>query len=374
MPNIQAIQIAPTDVSRALTPEQKRFNALINKIEVARATLLAWQDGGAQYGQSYAQAVLPLEDELWEARRQWVFTLDALCEQPGRLTQIERTTASDLVRDRAGALLSSDSSDAELKAVFAKHSVTDFDTEHKEFLRALKGMSEFATGLDLGDDQNITSEDDLLQRLHQGMRARIAAEEEIRETDAPRRRQSAAQKKREAEAQLATQSVREIFRKLASALHPDRETDLAQREIKNALMQEVNQAYARNDLLTLLELQLRIEQVDAGHMAKADSKQVKHYNKVLREQLTELEAQIDAAEMQFRMQFNLEPGWGLNPRKLGGVLESEIKEVRTELTHVRQQIDLFGDVLRTKRWLKKQRKELQMQRAFDELDFADDFF
>jgi hypothetical protein len=42
---------------------------------------------------------------------------------------------------------------------------------------------------------------------------------------------------------------------LASALHPDRQTDAQQREVKTGLMQQANQAYARSDLLALLALQ-----------------------------------------------------------------------------------------------------------------------
>lgn len=34
-------------------------------------------------------------------------------------------------------------------------------------------------------------------------------------------------------------------------------------------MQNANQAYAAKDLLALLELQLQIEQIDAGHVASA---------------------------------------------------------------------------------------------------------
>src|SRR5205085_9368643 len=115
----------------------------------------------------------------------------------------------------------------------------------------------------------------------QGMQQQAQAADARREAKASRRRKTAAQQRREDEAQQATQSVREIFRKLASALHPDRETDSAQREVKTALMQQVNQAYTSNDLLALLELQLRIEQVDAAHMAQADAQRVKHYNRVL---------------------------------------------------------------------------------------------
>jgi len=104
--------------------------------------------------------------------------------------------------------------------------------------------------------------------------------------------------------------VREIFRKLASALHPDRESDTKQREAKTVLMQKVNQACTANDLLTLLELQLRIEQIDASHIANASAQRLKHYNKVLTEQLGELRMEVERVEMGFRVDFGLEAGWG----------------------------------------------------------------
>lgn len=45
-----------------------------------------------------------------------------------------------------------------------------------------------------------------------------------------------------------------LFRKLAAALHPDRETDDEQRTVKHELMQQCLEARDRNDLPTLLEL------------------------------------------------------------------------------------------------------------------------
>jgi curved DNA-binding protein CbpA len=70
--------------------------------------------------------------------------------------------------------------------------------------------------------------------------------------------------------------VREIYRKLASALHPDRETDEREREAKTALMQRVNQACEAQDLLALLQLQLQIEQIDERHIANAGEQRLKH--------------------------------------------------------------------------------------------------
>ncbi|WP_369630675.1 MULTISPECIES: hypothetical protein [unclassified Variovorax] len=97
------------------------------------------------------------------------------------------------------------------------------------------------TGSDLGDGESVDTHDDLFARMQQGMQAKAAAQEakeaEHNTQAAPRCKASAAQLRREAEAQQATQSMREIFRKLASALNPDRETDAQQRDIKTALMQ-----------------------------------------------------------------------------------------------------------------------------------------
>jgi hypothetical protein len=87
---------------------------------------------------------------------------------------------------------------------------------------------------------------------------------------AAKRKPSAAAPAREerhaVEADQLKQSVRDIFRKLTSQLHPDREPDAAERARKTALMQRVNVAYAANDLLALLELQLEVEQIDQAEL------------------------------------------------------------------------------------------------------------
>jgi PIN domain nuclease of toxin-antitoxin system len=358
MPNIDALRIAAADGSGELTRDQKRFNTLVRQIEQARTTLRAWQDNIARYAQAHVQVLVPLQAQLRATRRQWIFALQALIGGRG-WTRAERETMNELVCEAAGELLEADDGDAELKALFARHAQADFDAERLQALHALKELTESMTGLDLGDEAGIASEDELLRRLHQGMQQQAAAADVRREAKATRRGKTAAQQRREDDAQQATQSVREVFRKLASALHPDRETDLHQREVKTALMQEVNQAYARNDLLALLELQLRIEQVDAGHMTQADARRVKHYNKVLTEQLGELRLEIEHVEMGFRVNFGLEPGWGVDPRKLGLLLQQQARRLQAEQAQIQQEMGLLEDPAATKRWLKVQRRVLR---------------
>ncbi len=362
MPTIDALKIVPADAGRVLTKDQQRFNTLVRQIEQARTTLQAWQDGIAHFGQAYVRVLAPLQTECRATRRQWVFALQSLVGRRG-WTRADRETIGELICGAAGELLAADDDDAELKAVLAQHADAAFDEERLQALHALKDLTESMTGLDLGDEAGIANEEDLLRRLHHGMQQQAEAADARREAAASGRRQTAAQRRRDEEAQQATRSVREVFRKLASALHPDRETDAAQRDAKTALMQQVNQAYARNDLLALLELQLRIEQVDAGHMAAADAQRVRHYNKVLAEQLGEIRVEIADVEARFRGDFGLPMGAGLKPSKLGQLLQQQERALKGDLALVRQELRLFDDAAATKRWLKAQRRLLNAAAA-----------
>ncbi len=365
MSRADALQISTASAGPALSPSQKRFNTLIRQIEQARQTLAAWQDNVAPYRQAHGEVLRPLQAELLAAHRQWVLSLDAALDLKN-WAKAERATLREVLCEAAGELLAGRGEDKQIRTLFDKHSRVDFDTEQRERVLSLKDMAEAMTGLDLGEDEGIDSDAELFARLQQGLQKQVAAEEARRSARAAAKRKSAAQIKREAEARQATQSVREIYRKLASALHPDRETDASQREAKTALMQRVNQAYEAQDLLALLELQLQIEQIDERHIASAGEQRLKHYNKVLGQQLAELKAEVERIELDFRMEFGLEPGWGLNPCKLGQVLQQTQAQWRAELVRQQHELRMLDDVAATKRWLKRERQ----QRREAELDFA----
>ena len=127
----------------------------------------------------------------------------------------------------------------------------------------------------------------------------------------------------------------------------------------------MNQAYAANDLLTLLELQLQIEQIDAGHIANASAERLKHYNKVLGEQLAQLRVEVESVEVGFCIDFGVEPGRGMNPRNLGQLLEQTGHQLRAELSQQQRDMRMLADPAATKRWLKRQRQLLRE----DEFDF-----
>ncbi len=364
MSSLQDLQISSAGVQTPLTPEQQRFNTLIRQIEHARVTLAAWQDNVPLYLQAHVKLIVPLVEALAAARREWIVALDRVLDQPG-WSKAESALMREMVCACAAEILEgADEQDPALKALFDKHADVDFDTGQRQSRKAMQGLVEEMTGLDLGDDAEIGSEEDLFKRMHESLAARAAAEQAC-EAAAPRRRQTAGHRRREAEAQLATQSIREIFRKLASALHPDREPDPARRDAKTALMQRVNRAYAANDLLSLLELQLQIEQVDAGHVASASPQRLKHYNKVLAEQLAELKAEISRAQARFGDDFGMAIGWGASPTRLVASIGQTARQLREEVAM--QQVDMrrLADKAATRLWLKRVRRQ-QRDGMFDD--------
>jgi hypothetical protein len=90
-------------------------------------------------------------------------------------------------------------------------------------------------------------------------------------------------------------------------LHPDRAADADDRVYKTQLMQRVNQAYEKRNLLQLLELQLELEHIDAEHIARLDEEKLRHYNLILKEQVAELKDEIARVEAELHMQFGFSP-------------------------------------------------------------------
>ena len=354
------------------SPEHKRFQTLLGRIDKARQRLQAWQEQLPVFAQMHAERAAPLERELKASQRAWAFELEAL-QGAQRWSKADTATLSEMICDICGALLDdAGEPDAELKALYNRHAEVDFDTEDQRQLNSMKAMLESMSGIDLGNEP-VESAEELMRRAHARMadQARQAQESLAGKRRKPVR-QTAAQKRAEEDARRISQTVREVYRKLASALHPDRADatlPAAERASRTALMQRANAAYETGDLLVLLELQLQIEQVDLAHAANVASEQVRHFNKVLAEQLRELEAEIDDRQLAFCASYGLLSERRLDPAQLGLVLKDEVRELVAAQAHLQRQRRQFkGEAAQVKRLLKQWRAE---QRA---ADFDNPFF
>lgn len=351
-----------------LGPEQRRYNQLVARIDKARAELLAWQEQAPLFAQTHAARMRPLMAELALLRRQLVLKLAGLLEQKG-WREGERQTLRRALREQAADLADSEFIDeaaaAELRALHDRHGDTTLDDARREALDEIKQMFEAVAGLDLGDE-TFDSEEALLQRARQRIEAEAERRAPQNDQAQARRpaRQTAAQRRRAAQQEQASKSVREVFRQLVSALHPDRADDEADRDRRTALMQRVNQAYDRHDLLGLFALQLEIEQIDAAHLARASTERLRHYNRVLAAQLAELQDEIELQVTAFGLDYGIEPWRRLNPRKLGPLLEDDVHQIRAAIAQLASELRQLAQAAGIKRWLQRQRR----QQALDDQD------
>jgi hypothetical protein len=211
-------------------------------------------------------------------------------------------------------------SDAELRAIYDRHSELLFGVETEAERAFMRDMIAAATGLELDADADIGSP----SALREAMRNKVAALERAAEAEQARRtnkpkpaKVNAREARQQVEESKLKQSVRDIFRKLASILHPDRETDPAERTRKTALMQRANAGYAAEDLLGLLELQLEVEQIDQAGLANLGDERIKHYNKLLASQVNEIQMDITALDMALSIDMGLEHNDRRTPHAAG---------------------------------------------------------
>jgi hypothetical protein len=339
-----------------LTPAQQAFNRLTEQIGRARAKLASWEALAQRLHERTGSEMHPQIAALAQLQRQLVSQVDELLTHPPagmRLTRRRRDGLVDFLLERVDELLA-EGDDATLVALHDHYSDISLEDRREVEARLERAFAEQFAGEILGDDEVGDLGADPIDELYRRMDERIAAEQRRREEQAHTRkrsrREAAAEARRAEEAQGARLSVREVYRKLASSLHPDRESDPIERARKTTLMQEINRAYQANDLLTLLRLQMEVEQIDPATLAALPAQRLAHYNEVLREQLRTLQAEI--AEYTER----LSQGLGAHPRtrmrepKDAELLfNRQLRELREAQSHWRSLIEALADPYRRTR-------------------------
>jgi len=365
-----AISIAPAQNKHdapTLSKGQKSFNALIKQIENRRKRLADWETATTQFQTRYASEFLPLKRTSTNLKIRMAHSLDQAYEHGG-LTKPERRKISALIIELTGDLIDEDAS---LKTLYNKYSPTDFDRETAIKAAEMKAMLVAALGVDLGDDAELHSHEALLQRARAHIeqqaakKAAIASKREARRAAREKSAKQLAAEAREQEEQAQISlSIREVYRKLASALHPDRETDPQERDRKTRLMQRVNEAYDKNNLLQLLELQLELEHIDQRSINHISEARLTHYNEILKDQVRELDRQIHRVEMTFRYTYGYRRFGALSPDAVLQHLAADIDALHQTIHNIEQDLTAFDDIKDLRRMLKA-RTLVQAPSAFD---------
>ena len=364
------ISITADQGQPALSAPQKKFNKLVQSIDTQRKLLAAWQTSAEVFEQRYVREFGPMVLELNEANAELVRFLDAAYAQKG-LTKTDRKKLAALIADMAYALMDGPRLEA-MKEIYNRYSDTDFDTEVR---LAAQRVKDAVAKYDMAfpDEADPQSPEAFMRMLHEKMAAEQAEYERMHEKIAEEkaahrsqhRKKTARELKQEAAEKDASQSLREVFRKLASALHPDRETDPAERVRKTALMQRVNQAYASKNLLDMLQLQIEAEQIDPAHINNLSTERLRHYNQVLSDQLRELQQELRDVEDDFKARYGMNPHERITPSNMLGRLREQVNMLLDEIHDIQEEQRALEDVKTLKLWIKL---ETSRSAEFDEMN------
>lgn len=376
--NSKIVRISQDAEKKPLSSAQKQFNSLIKKIDAQKKLWQEWQETIPLYNQKIGSEY----DKLWNTYNDYRAELAQLFDRAyddKLFKKTDKAKLKHLITEITGELIA-EHGKQELKDLHNKYSDDDFDSMQQEGDEVagefMKSMLQGMFGVKLDDDVDLSSPEKMraaMEEKLQEIKEREAEKQRQAEERRSKRKKTAKQLEKEAkqqqEEQNLSKSIREVYRKLATALHPDREQDETERERKTALMQRVNAAYDKNDLLQLLELQLEIEQIDQEHINNIAEDRLKYFNKILREQLQELQQDIFHLEQSFMMRLQIPPFEQLTPKRLMQHLAHDIQTVKRDIAALKQDLQTFRDLTNLKAWLKGYRIPKNQ-----DLDDLDDFF
>ncbi len=353
-----------------LTPAQRAFTQWVAKIEQVERRLTELGGLLDTFRPLYMTKLQALHDEEAKIAREMVLLLDAQLLRKA-WTANQRRIMKDMVLQLAEQFLDSEYG-PEMAAVFNRHSdntldalAAEEDARIEASLKALLGV-----GPD-GDDREPLTQDELMAeavRLLQEQDAAEAARAEARAAAKRGGRKSAQQLKAEKQALDAGRLMKEIYRKLTSALHPDREPDEVERLRKTALMKEANQAYASGNLLKLLQLQLESGRVDSLAAATMADEKLLQVNHSLREQYQALQHECRQLEQMARDDFGFGPRGVLDAVSLRKALNATVAAGKSNIMGMRRDLaELRRSDASLKAWLKTQH---QMAREDEQQEAA----
>jgi hypothetical protein len=345
-----------TITAQKLGPEQRLFNQLLEKIEKQSKALQNLKTLAETHEKERHAKLAPLRAQVNVLQEKLVLFLDQRLQTPKGLSQRACDDVQELIAMLVDDLQAAGELSPAMQGVAERYFVAD-DEENEDGLD-LETSSELnramaqAMGVEV-DADGLLSTDDMIEALMRKMQADDEAAMHAHEARQAKRKKSPKQKQADQEQLDAHSALRSIYRKLVSALHPDRESDPAERTRKTALMVRVNAANDSKDLLALLRLQLEIDQIDPSSVASMADDKLRGFNRMLKEQLKELQAEYHAIMGHLHMAFDL--GYDIvSPKTMTSALRFQAQRLKDMIEGLKYDLQAVQDDKALKKWIKVQ--------------------
>ncbi len=351
---IKVVCIEESHQQAYLSPAQKKFNRLIQKIDAQKKLLVAWQETIPQCHQKIAR-MTPLNDTFCEHQAEMVAMLDTLYTNE-KFTHHQQDKIAHLITSMCEKLISQHGRE-DLKPIYDYYSEQNYDDviqeDNEMASKLIKSMFEKEFGVELDDSEfDFSDREGTTARLTEKMQEQQRQAQESRSRRKKSAKQLAQETLEQEEEANISKSIQAVYRQLVAALHPDRELDPTEHQRKTELMQKVTVAYGNRDLLQLLELQLSVEQIDQHKINNIAEDRLKHYNTILQNQLEELQQEVKLMEQDIRQMVGLAPYEHLSPKRVSALLNEDIHRLRNQISRIQHDLRLFNDVKQFQSWLK----------------------
>jgi hypothetical protein len=349
-----------------LSKLQKQFNANVKKINELKQRL---KDDGEQLRKIVTRIqsdIIPAEHKHFEKITELVFVFDKHHDDPF-FKKKEKAKIADFIINKSQELIETTGNE-DLKTLYDKYADEPFDEMDAEAENAtaemMKNMMSSMFGIDFDDDADVSDPQKMQEYMERKMEEKQTEAQAKKANKKKTDKQIEKEEKIKEEAKNISKAARSIYTDLVKAFHPDRERDETERDRKTEIMKKVTQAYEDDDLFELLRLKIELQGADIDSLTMADE-QLKYYNKILKEQVRELEESL----WQLRMQGTGPMGgedllsrFGGDEKSMKAKITRQVNKLKNNIKMVEQDILTLGVKENMRRFL----KDYQIQDDFDD--------
>lgn len=350
-----------------LSPAQKKFNRLIKGIQKNSHLITVWEQTYDKLRDEFIQNNLSLMEEVKNLRIKGLILLDEHYQNTA-LTTRQKEKLYYFIQEIIELCIDSDNKD-QLQEIYNRYHETSFDDNEKEYYTSLKSQFEGMFGIELENEFDFTSETSFFDFIS-NLKEKFEQKEEIKaQKKAKKSKISLQQQKKIEQEHTEILSIKEVFRQLTKVLHPDREMDENEKKRKSELMQRANSSYKNQDLLSLLELQFEIQQIDKNTIEHFSDEKLEVYSRLLQKQQQKMKAELSMIQEKINREFNI-PFFYDKPQQMEYYLKKNQDELNEQKQCIIQDLEKFNHVKSLKRWLNalkiNKHSRIAMQSIFDE--------
>lgn len=345
----QLIQIK-TKVS--LSRNQKLFNSRSKKVQKLKAEFEELKEAIEQIKVEYHASIVPANEQIADVKTQIVYVFDTAYQQKF-FRKKEKEKLASLIIDNAINLIDNHGKE-ELIPIYEKYSDMSY-AEKQELGNAigkdmLSGIFKSMTGVDI-DLDGIDNPDDM-EEIAKRVAASMEEKERLEQEKKSKRKKTKAQIRKEErlakDAKNISKSSKDIYNQLVKEYHPDLEKDEEKKQEKTELMQKITEAYQNDDFFSLLNFQIQLKQ-DEEFLTSISEERLKYYNKILLDQVRQLEEMISYIKNPMSSEFSK---YLYNHNKASQMIAFEKEDLESNLHSLKLEKEEFQDNKKLRAFLK----------------------